>query len=982
LLPFFISKKQAQENIMAIKAASVKVDLEANSSKFTEALDRVQRKAQTSSNGVIRSLGNMEAKSKQFSDKMAKTLNAPFKAFKKQMAPFIIAARQIKNTLKNLMKPFTDLAKKIAGPFVKAFKKAASAMRSFSGILRKIGGGVTAITAIFTAITIASSKASLEINAWAETLGVAYKEMNELTYAAQVNGISIDQLGDSMKDLNAKITDTAKTGMGSLADFFTEINQKASDWNKLSPADQLVEFSEQLSKMDAGSRLFWADEINGAMAEMVPLLSKGKQYFIDMRQESEMFGSSVGGVEQLKEINGVLARIKYGLRNFFTGVGANVAPAILEAFDSAMVNFKTKLEAMGSGDAGLGFEKWVNDFSISVIDGMISMIQNVDVVITSIKTAFDSVTNVLNNIKDLPFMNGKKSLTASAQFDGNTGDITKADNSYKLVKAFERRRDEEQVNLDGMKSGWSASVSEQRAYDAQQAKVKGQTYNIRREAANSGISARNVDGDTISVKLLEKLNDKIDRANRIAAEKTTSTEPNSFVTALENTKTSIKTKAASPDGQDGDHAVQLFKQSQVDAAADATQKIHDTFNNVVAGKFKGSVIALDELNSAQAKYKAKALEDSDEIVEIAKWEQEQIELINAFSNRNIALERSQTKKTALETDRLLALEGIKLEAADKRKVVKDKESKDREDARTKAQERLKLITDSSKAIRDMKVKFGLVEEQDRATIHSNEMNDLTEAYDNKIALLMSAHVVELDLVNELKDVKMQAMDDLRAKQEEQNELDTYSNQGTIESFLALTSEKESILGQHASVVSGYSNKDLSTAMKTEDGKLKLAMAGGSQLLAEAAKTNKKAFQLQKAMNIANAVMNTAQGATRALAEGGPYMGPALAAMTVALGAIQISTISQQQWSGQAHDGIDNIPNTGTWNLEKGERVTDKRTNADLKQYLADNNGKGSNGDISVQAPITIHSAQMSNSELMDVLREQPNEMRKLFRDVM
>ncbi|MGR6778931.1 hypothetical protein ACU5B6_04780 [Moritella viscosa] len=964
---------------MAIRAANVHVDLTANSSQFSQALDRLQRNAQTSSNGVIRSLGRMEQTSQRFEQRMTQALNAPFRAFRRQMAPFIIATRQIGNILRNVTRPFINLARTISGPFVTAFKKAAKAMRSFSGILRKIGGGVAGVTAIFVGLTVASSKASLEILSWSKVLGVSYRELNELTYAASVNGIEMDTLADSMKDLSAKITDVTKTDGGALKDFFTQINQKASDWNKLSPADQLVAFSEELSKMNSSEQLFWADEVNGAMAEMVPLLSKGKEYFEDMREESEMFGSGIGGVEQIKEITSVLARMKYGLRNFFTGVGANIAPAILDAFDNAMASFKTKLEAMGGGDAGLGFEKWVNDFSVSVIDGMISMIQNVDIVIASIKTAFDSVTNVLNNLKDLPFMNGKKSLTASAQFGGNAGEITKADNTYKRAKTFERRRDEEQATLDTMNNGWGASVEEKRDYQRQEAKVKAQEYQLRREAAKSGVVSRDVSGNNLSDQLLVKLNDKIDRANNIAAEKTTSTKPNSYVTALENTKTSIKTRNISNKELTPEELkVQAERLAYTQKITDAA----DELSKALGDNYKGSIVALDEFKAASLKYSDIAKQSSEEVVNVNTWEQEQIKLINAGSDYDIATARHVSKHESIEANRALALEGIKLEAADKRSVIAEEDAKDKADAATKKAEKLKLITDSSKAIRDIKVQFGLIAADDLDTLNRNEVASLTEAYDNKIALLMSAHTVELDLVKELKEAKIQALDELRAKQDEDAELDLYSNQGTIESFAALTSEKENIIGNHSSVVQGYSNKELSTAMKTEDGKMKLAMAGGSQLLAEAAKTNKKAFQLQKAMNIANAVMNTAQGATRALAEGGPYMGPALAAMTVALGAIQISTISQQQWSGQAHDGIDNVPNTGTWNLEKGERVTDKRTNADLKQYLAENNGKGSNGDVSVQAPVTIHSAQMSNSELMDVLREQPNEMRKLLRDVM
>lgn len=58
--------------------------------------------------------------------------------------------------------------------------------------------------------------------------------------------------------------------------------------------------------------------------------------------------------------------------------------------------------------------------------------------------------------------------------------------------------------------------------------------------------------------------------------------------------------------------------------------------------------------------------------------------------------------------------------------------------------------------------------------------------------------------------------------------------------------------------------------------------------------------------------------------------PVFAAMVGAQGFLQVNAIRQMQWTGQAHDGIDYVPNTGTWNLETGERVVDKRTNADLK----------------------------------------------------
>ncbi|MGQ7253982.1 hypothetical protein [Vreelandella titanicae] len=70
----------------------------------------------------------------------------------------------------------------------------------------------------------------------------------------------------------------------------------------------------------------------------------------------------------------------------------------------------------------------------------------------------------------------------------------------------------------------------------------------------------------------------------------------------------------------------------------------------------------------------------------------------------------------------------------------------------------------------------------------------------------------------------------------------------------------------------------------------------------------------------------------------PIVGPAMApaAMAAAIGATQplAASVSAAALAGMAHDGIDSIPETGTWLLEKGERVTTADTSAKLDATLA------------------------------------------------
>lgn len=62
------------------------------------------------------------------------------------------------------------------------------------------------------------------------------------------------------------------------------------------------------------------------------------------------------------------------------------------------------------------------------------------------------------------------------------------------------------------------------------------------------------------------------------------------------------------------------------------------------------------------------------------------------------------------------------------------------------------------------------------------------------------------------------------------------------------------------------------------------------------------FTIGKIAALSQAIINTAQGATKALAQGG-VLGPALAASVVAAGAVQIATIRAQKFTGAAQGGL-------------------------------------------------------------------------------
>ena len=98
--------------------------------------------------------------------------------------------------------------------------------------------------------------------------------------------------------------------------------------------------------------------------------------------------------------------------------------------------------------------------------------------------------------------------------------------------------------------------------------------------------------------------------------------------------------------------------------------------------------------------------------------------------------------------------------------------------------------------------------------------------------------------------------------------------------------------------------------------------------------SKKGKERAKKLAIAQATINAYTAFTGALASAasipvlGWIMAPIAAAAALAAGMQQVNAIK-----GQAHDGIMEVPSSGTWNLEKGERVTTANTSAKLDETL-------------------------------------------------
>lgn len=124
-------------------------------------------------------------------------------------------------------------------------------------------------------------------------------------------------------------------------------------------------------------------------------------------------------------------------------------------------------------------------------------------------------------------------------------------------------------------------------------------------------------------------------------------------------------------------------------------------------------------------------------------------------------------------------------------------------------------------------------------------------------------------------------------------------------------------------------------------------------LGEQSRLYRAMFAMQQGFAIAQAGIAMSQAMSQGLAKGFP-LGLADMALAVSHGAKIVSAIKSVVMPvGQAHDGIMSVPKSGTWNLEKGERVLPKHTAQNLDNTL--NHLQAGGGGQVITVNVTVNS---------------------------
>jgi TP901 family phage tail tape measure protein len=157
---------------------------------------------------------------------------------------------------------------------------------------------------------------------------------------------------------------------------------------------------------------------------------------------------------------------------------------------------------------------------------------------------------------------------------------------------------------------------------------------------------------------------------------------------------------------------------------------------------------------------------------------------------------------------------------------------------------------------------------------------------------------------------------------------------------------EALSAQKLAVENEYEQKRTELALQYSMERRRISIEEGKILMSSTSQTlgaiadligeeDEKSFKRAKRFRIAAATMDAVAGAAGAFADthGNIYVRIAAGIAALAVGLARVEQIRKTKFQGQAHDGLPEVPATGTYILERGERVVKKEDNKKLQKFL-------------------------------------------------
>jgi hypothetical protein len=319
----------------------------------------------------------------------------------------------------------------------KVVKKNSKELVEFTKVGAKATVAIAAAGAAVVGFTTKMAGLVREAEILADTAGLSVETYNEMAHAANMAGISNEQLSDQLKDVNDKVGDFLTTGGGPLVDFFEKIAPKvgvtADQFRNLNSADALQLYVSSLEKANVSQAemTFFMEAIANDATKLIPLFENQGAAMAAAANDAAFLGVTMSDelVAKSKNVRDGMDRAGKALKGFGLSIAEEIMPLLAPAangFADMVANIRKSAANLLKNTinvfAGMHqvFRQWntnLIDFVMGgdtfqvFVDGFIGMGKGVakaisnmgDVIMGSIKITFDASREIISRFGEWAF---------------------------------------------------------------------------------------------------------------------------------------------------------------------------------------------------------------------------------------------------------------------------------------------------------------------------------------------------------------------------------------------------------------------------------------------------------------------------------------------------------------------------------------------------------------------------------------------------
>jgi TP901 family phage tail tape measure protein len=210
----------------------------------------------------------------------------------------------------------------------RAEKRSREMAREIDKAFKMVSIAVAAAGAAFVAMTKSVINSADQVAKASRSIGIATESLSALQFAAELSGVSSDELSQALLRLNKSAADGNKAfeAMGiQVRD--AQGNLKATDALLKEVSDKFASYADGAEKSALAQELF-----GRGGARMISFLNSGSQGLDEMRQEAERLGVVIDSdlAKNAEIFNDNLTKMKLALNGMVTTVANSVLPVLVE----------------------------------------------------------------------------------------------------------------------------------------------------------------------------------------------------------------------------------------------------------------------------------------------------------------------------------------------------------------------------------------------------------------------------------------------------------------------------------------------------------------------------------------------------------------------------------------------------------------------------------------------------------------------------